>query len=371
VLPALMLNYLGQGALLIADPAAISNPFYMLAPEWFRLPLVIIATLATIIASQAVISGAFSVTQQAMQLGFIPRLKITHTSASAFGQIYIPSINWALMLMVIVLVAIFRSSSNLASAYGIAVTGAMFIDSCLLAVVLFSLWKWSRWAAVPLLALFFVVDGAYFAANLTKVPDGGWFPLLIGVIVFTLLTTWGTGRKILAKRLSDSDTPIDTFISSTMKSVGRVPGTAVFMTASPDGVPHALQHNLKHNKVLHENVVIVTVAVEEVPYVGEDQRIEIIELEQGFRRVILRFGFMQETNVPAELAKVPSCSVDLARDDISYFLGRQTIIATKLPGMALWRERLFGWMMRTAETPMQFFRLPSTRVIELGSQVEI
>lgn len=370
VLPALMLNYLGQGALLIAQPTAISNPFYMLAPEWFRLPLVIIATLATIIASQAVISGAFSVTQQAIQLGFIPRLKIMHTSASAFGQIYIPSINWALMVMVIVLVVTFGSSSNLASAYGIAVTGAMFIDGCLLAVVLFSLWRWSRWISIPLLALFFLVDGAYFAANLTKVPDGGWFPLLIGVIAFTLLTTWGTGKKILAKRLLENDTPMDTFINSTMKSIARVPGTAVFMTASPDGVPHALQHNLKHNKVLHEEVVIVTVAIKEVPYVSED-RAEVIELGQGFRRIILRFGFMQETDVPAELAQVPGCGVALDSDDVSYFLGRQTIIATKLPGMALWRERLFGWMTRTAETPMEFFRLPSTRVVELGSQVEI
>ena len=371
VLPALMINYLGQGALLISDPSTIKSPFYMLAPEWFRLPLVLIATMATIIASQAVISGAFSVTQQAIQLGFIPRLRITHTSAAAAGQIYIPSINWALMIMVILLVLMFRSSSNLAAAYGIAVTGAMFIDTCLLAVVLFSLWNWNRLLAGALLALFFVVDIAYFGANLTKVPDGGWFPLLIGLIAFTFLTTWGTGRKILAQRLATPELPIEVFIKSTARSMARVPGTAVYMTAAPAGVPHALQHNIKHNKVLHEHVVIATVVIERVPFVSETERAEAIDLGDGFRRVILRFGFMEETDVPAELRKIREGGVELDLDDVSYFLGRQTVIATELPGMALWRERLFGWMMRTAETPMSFFRLPSPRVVELGSQVEI
>ena len=370
VLPALMLNYLGQGALLIDRPEAITSPFFMLAPDWFRLPLVIMATFATIIASQAVISGAFSVTQQAMQLGFIPRLKIVHTSAAAVGQIYIPVINWMLMAMVILLVLMFRTSSNLASAYGIAVTGAMFIDTCLLAVVLFRLWHWNRIAATVVLALLFLVDGAYFAANLTKVPDGGWFPLLIGGIAFTLLTTWGTGRRIVAERMHAPD-DIDTFIRSVTTSIARVPGTAVFLSAAADGVPHALRHNIKHNKVLHERNAIVTVLFERVPFVDESTHVNIIDLGSGFSWIVLRYGFMQMTHVPESLQRAERCGIGLEFDDVSFFLGRQTIIPTKLPGMALWRERLFALMVRSAETPMEFLKLPSARVIELGSQVEI
>ena len=370
VLPALMLNYLGQGALLIGQPSAIASPFFMLAPDWFRLPLVIIATFATIIASQAVISGAFSVTQQAMQLGFMPRLKTIHTSASAVGQIYIPVINWMLMAMVILLVMTFRTSSNLASAYGIAVTGAMFIDTCLLGVVLFRLWRWNQFVSVGLLGVFFLVDGAYFAANLTKVPDGGWFPLLIGGIAFTLLTTWGTGRRIVADRTRASD-DVETFIRSVASSVGRVPGTAVFLSAAADGVPHALRHNIKHNKVLHNRNVIVTVQFERVPFVEEAAHAEIADLGDGFSRIILRYGFVQRMDVPESLQRAEGCGIGLELDDVSYFLGRQTIIPTKLPGMALWRERLFALMVRSAETPMEFLKLPSSRVIELGSQVEI
>jgi KUP system potassium uptake protein len=371
VLPALMLNYLGQGALLMAQPSAISSPFYMLAPEWFRLPLVFIATAATIIASQAVISGAFSVTQQAIQLGFIPRLSIAHTSASAAGQIYIPVVNWSLMVMVILLVLFFQNSSNLAAAYGIAVTGAMFIDTCLLTVVLFSLWRWSAWLAVPLLAVFFIVDGAYFAANLTKVPDGGWFPLLIGVIGFTMLTTWAKGRKLMMQRLRESAMPIEVFIKSAAGSAARVPGTAVFMTSSPEGVPHALLHNMKHNKVLHERVVVLTVVIDEVPYVDEEDRIEIVDLGNGFWRMIVRYGFMQETDIPAVLKSVERCGPQFRMMDTSFFLARQTLIASERPGMALWREKLFAWMLRNAETAMEFFKLPTNRVVELGSQVEI
>ena len=370
VLPALMLNYLGQGALLIDRPSAITSPFFMLAPDWFRLPLVIIATFATIIASQAVISGAFSVTQQAMQLGFMPRLKTIHTSASAVGQIYIPVINWMLMAMVILLVMTFRTSSNLASAYGIAVTGAMFIDTCLLAVVLFRLWRWNRFVSVGLLTVFFLVDGAYFAANLTKVPDGGWFPLLIGGIAFTLLTTWGTGRRIVADRTRAPD-DVETFIRSVATSVGRVSGTAVFLSAAADGVPHALRHNIKHNKVLHDRNVIVTVQFERVPFVEEAAHADIVDLGDGFSRIILRYGFVQQMDVPESLQRAEGCGIGLELDDVSYFLGRQTIIPTKLPGMALWRERLFALMVRSAETPMEFLKLPSNRVIELGSQVEI
>ncbi|HEV2748424.1 MAG TPA: potassium transporter Kup [Allosphingosinicella sp.] len=372
VMPALMLNYMGQGALLITSPDAISSPFYLLAPEWFRLPLVIIATLATIIASQAVISGAFSVTQQAIQLGFVPRLGITHTSASSHGQIYIPVVNWALMVMVILLVLTFRNSSNLAAAYGIAVTGAMFIDTCLLAIVLVSLWKWKRWVAVPLLAVFFIVDGAYFAANLTKVPDGGWFPLLVGLVVFTLLTTWAKGRQLMLHRMREASMPVEIFVKSAAGSATRVPGTAVFMTTAPDGVPHALLHNLKHNKVLHERVMLLTVRIEDVPYVDEEKRFELTDLGSGFYRLIIRFGFMQESDVPAALQRVESCGPQFKMMDTSFFLARQTLLTTsKRPGMAMWREKLFSWMLRNAESAMEFFKLPPNRVVELGSQVEL
>jgi KUP system potassium uptake protein len=376
VLPALMLNYLGQGAMIMSLDTAqqavvIKNPFFYLAPDAYRLPLVILATMATVIASQAVISGAFSVTQQAIQLGFIPRLRIAHTSASAAGQIYIPVINWFLMVMVILLVLTFQTSSNLAAAYGIAVTGAMFIDTCLLAVVLFSLWNWSKWVAGPLLVVFFMVDVAYFSANLTKVPDGGWVPLLIGVIGFTMLTTWSKGRKLMMERLRESAMPIEVFIKSAAKSTTRVPGTAVFMTSTAQGVPHALLHNLKHNKVLHERVMILTVVIDEVPYVDDEDRIEIMDLGQGFFRMIVRYGFMQETDIPAILKSVENCGPKFKMMDTSFFLARQTLIASERPGMALWREKLFSWMLRNAETAMEFFKLPTNRVVELGSQVEI
>jgi KUP system potassium uptake protein len=376
VMPALLLNYMGQGAMILSmAPAeaaeAIKNPFFLLAPEAYRLPLVILATMATIIASQAVISGAFSVTQQAMQLGFIPRLRILHTSASAAGQIYIPVINWALLVMVIVLVLTFQSSSNLTAAYGIAVTGAMFIDTCLLSVLLLTIWKWRRWVALPLLALFFFVDIAYFAANLTKVPDGGWFPLLVGVAVFVLLTTWAKGRKLMIQRMNEAAMPVSIFIKSAAGSAARVPGTAVFMTTTPDGIPHALLHNLKHNKVLHERVMLLTVKIEDVPYVEEDKRFDMKDLGSGFYRLIIRFGFMQETNVPLALARVETCGPQFKMMDTSFFLARQTLIASARPGMAVWREKLFAWMLRNAESAMEFFKLPTNRVVELGSQVEI
>jgi KUP system potassium uptake protein len=376
VLPALMLNYLGQGAMILAAAPAdaatiIQNPFFFLAPEAFRLPLVILATMAAIIASQAVISGAFSVTQQAIQLGFIPRLRILHTSASTAGQIYIPTINWALMVMVIALVISFGTSTNLAAAYGIAVTGAMLIDTCLLVVVLFSLWKWNPiWAGV-LLFLFFTVDLAYFAANLTKVPDGGWFPLLVGVIAFTLLTTWAKGRKLMIARMREATMPISVFVKSASGSAMRVPGTAVFMTSAPDGVPHALLHNLKHNKVLHERVVLLTVKIVDAPYVDEAERSKMEDLGQGFYRLVIRYGFMQDADVPAALKTVHGCGAEFRMMDTSFFLARQTLLTSSTPGMAVWREKLFGWMMRNAESAMEFFRLPTNRVVELGSQVEI
>jgi KUP system potassium uptake protein len=371
VLPALILNYMGQGALLMRTPEALRSPFYMLAPEALQFPLVILATMAAVIASQAVISGAFSVTQQAIQLGFVPRLRIDHTSASTAGQIYIPLINWALMIMVILLVLSFQTSSNLTAAYGIAVTGAMLIDNCLLAVVLFSLWKWKKRYAIPLLALFFAVDLAYFAANLTKVPDGGWFPLLIGFVVFTLLTTWSKGRQLMINRLRESAMPIKIFIDSAASSATRVPGTAVFMTSTPEGVPHALLHNLKHNKVLHERVVLLTVKIKDVPYVPDEYRMHIDDLGRGFHRMILAYGFMQEADVPAALKQVSACGAEFKMMETSFFLARQTLLASARPGMMIWREKLFAWMLRNAESAMEFFRLPTNRVVELGSQVEI
>jgi KUP system potassium uptake protein len=376
VLPALMLNYLGQGSMILAqDPAnaaeVIKNPFFLLAPESVRLPLVILATMATVIASQAVISGAFSVTQQAIQLGFMPRLRITHTSASAAGQIYIPVINWALMVMVILLVLFFQTSSNLAAAYGIAVTGAMLIDTCLLAVVLVVLWQWNRLAAGLLIAIFAIVDLAYFAANMTKVPDGGWFPLLVGLVAFTLLTTWARGRQLMIARMREAAMPVQVFVRSAANSATRVPGTAVFMTSASDGVPHALLHNLKHNKVLHERVILLTVQIEDVPYVEGGNRVSLEDLEQGFYRLIVRYGFMEDPDVPAALALTRDCGAQFKMMDTSFFLARQTLLPSSRPGMAIWREKLFAWMLRNAESAMEFFKLPTNRVVELGSQVEI
>ncbi len=371
VMPALMLNYMGQGALLIEDPANVSSPFFLLAPEWFRLPLVLIATLATIVASQAVISGAFSVTQQAMQLGFIPRLRITHTSAKAAGQIYIPAVNNALMILVILLVLFFQNSSNLAAAYGVAVTGAMLIDTFLLAVVLSSLWKWPRWASWPLLAVFFIVDTTYFAANLMKVPNGGWYPLLIGLIGFTLLTTWARGRKLMLDRMDEAALPMEIFIKSAVPSAARVSGTAVFMTTSAEGVPHSLLHNLKHNKVLHERVFLVTIRIEDVPYIPAEERASMKDYGSGFYRLIFRYGFMEDIDVPAALAAVEGCGPACKTMDTSFFLARQTLLPAERPAMPLWREKLFAWMLRNAESAMEFFKLPPNRVIELGSQVEI
>ncbi len=372
VLPALILNYMGQGALLMREGhAALRNPFYMLAPEVLQFPLVILATMAAVIASQAVISGAFSVTQQAIQLGFVPRLRIEHTSASTAGQIYIPLINWALMIMVILLVLVFQTSSNLTAAYGIAVTGAMFIDNCLLAVVLFGLWKWKKRYAIPLLAVFFTVDLAYFTANLTKVPDGGWFPLFVGFVVFTLLTTWSKGRQLMINRLRESAMPIKIFITSAATTATRVPGTAVFMTSTPEGVPHALLHNLKHNKVLHDRVILLTVKIKDVPYVSDENRMMIEDLGKGFHRMILAYGFMQEADVPAALKSVNACGAEFKMMETSFFLARQTLLPSARPGMMIWREKLFAWMLRNAESAMEFFRLPTNRVVELGSQVEI
>ena len=371
IFPALMLNYLGQGALLLQNPAAAQNPFFMMVNEDWRLPLVILATLATVIASQAVITGAYSVVQQAVQLGLMPRLRIDHTSASEAGQIYIPSINWALMLMVLALMLGFQESSNLAAAYGIAVTGTMFISTCMVAVLIRRVWKWPLWATLTFLTTFLIIDGLYFASNLTKVIDGGWFPLLVGAITFLLLTTWAKGRQLMIERMREAAMPIAVFIKSAAGSASRVPGTAVFMTSTPDGVPHALLHNLKHNKVLHERVILLTVKIADVPFWPDAERTKIEHLDQGFHRMIVKYGFMEEPDVPEALKAVGTCGADFKMMDTSFFLARQTLLPSSRPGMPIWREKLFAWMLKNAESAMDFFRLPPNRVVELGSQVEI
>jgi KUP system potassium uptake protein len=370
-LPCLLLNYMGQGALLLNDPRTIENPFYLMAPDWARLPLVLLATIATIIASQAVISGAFSVTQQAIQLGFLPRLRIVNTSAKAAGQIYVPFINWSLLILVIMISLGFRSSSNLAAAYGIAVTGTMFITACMLGVLTWSVWKWPKPLAVLVTGIFLVVDGTYFASNMTKLFAGGWFPLLVAIIAYTLLTTWARGRQIVREHLNQSAMTMEMFIGSTARSLKRVPGTAVFLSASARGVPPALLHNVKHNKVLHERIVILTVHIRGVPQVPEEQRITTEPLDEGFYRMILHYGFMEEIDIPAALGRADGCGPVFRPMDTSFFLGRQTLIPSSKPGMAIWREKLFAWMVQNAESAMEFFKLPINRVVELGSQLEI
>ena len=372
VYPCLTLNYLGQGALLLGHPAAATNPFYLMAPDWARLPLVGIATAATIIASQAVISGAFSVTHQAVQLGFLPRLRTEHTSEKAAGQIYIPAVNWGLLVMVAVLVLGFRESGKLASAYGIAVTGTMLITTVMLGFLVFQIWRWNRVIATVTIGTFMMVDGAYFASNITKIPDGGWFPLLVALVSFTVLTTWAKGRRLMRERLEQSALPLQVFVKSTGASVHRVRGTSVFLSTSADTVPAALLHNLKHNQVLHERVIILNVKVEEVPHVGPERRVEFHEAGQGFYRMILHYGFMDEVDVPRDLAFITSCGEPFDMMSTSFFLGRQKLIAsTKTPGMALWREKLFAWMLKSSESAMEFFKLPTNRVVELGSQLQI
>jgi KUP system potassium uptake protein len=371
VLPALMLNYLGQAALLMRVPEAAENPFFLMAPDYMRLPLVILATLATIIASQAMITGAFSVVQQSVQLGMMPRLKITHTSASAYGQIYVPVVNWVLMILVLLLVVTFQKSSNLAAAYGIAVMGTMFISTMMIGVLTARVWNWPKWRVWLVTGTFLIIDGAYLSSNLIKVPDGGWLPLLVAAIIFLLLTTWAKGRELMIARLREAAMPVKVFIQSAASSATRVPGTAVFMTSAADGVPHALLHNLKHNKVIHERVILLTVKIADLPYVEEETRCRLEDMGDGFHRLIVKYGFMQEPDVPAALARLTGCGPAFKMMDTSFFLARQTLLPSSRPGMAIWREKLFAWMLQNSESAMEFFRLPTNRVVELGSQVEI
>ncbi|WP_408077110.1 potassium transporter Kup [Sphingomonas plantiphila] len=369
--PCLMLNYFGQGALLLGTPSAVENPFYLMAPEWARLPLVLIATAATVIASQAVISGAFSVTQQAVQLGFLPRLRITHTSARAAGQIYIPAVNWGLLAMVILLVLGFRESTKLASAYGIAVSGTMIITTLMLAVLIFQVWKWNRLLATLTIALFLVVDGIFFASNVTKILDGGWFPLVVAAVIFTVLTTWARGRTLMRQQVEQDAMPLGVFVKS-VESIHRVGGTAIFLSSSAEGVPPALLHNLKHNQVIHERVLILTVHVRDVPHVPVAERVEAHAIGANFHRVTLHYGFMEEVDVPRDLALLGGCGAPFDMMRTSFFLGRQKLLpARERPGMALWREKLFAKLMQSSESAMEFFKLPTNRVVELGSQVRI
>ncbi len=371
VYPCLMLNYMGQGALLLANPAAVENPFYLMAPEWARLPLVFIATAATIIASQAVISGAFSVTHQAVQLGFLPRLRTLHTSEKAAGQIYIPAINWGLLAMVLILVLGFGASTRLASAYGISVVGTMLITTVMLGFLIFRVWRWNHWLAGATVGSFLLIDVAYFASNITKIPDGGWFPLVVAAALFAVLTTWATGRRLMRERLEETAMPLRTFIKSA-SSAHRVRGTAVFLSASPDTIPSALLHNLKHNQVMHDRVLILTVAVAEVPFIEAPKRLEVHGAGDGFYRVVLHYGFMEEIDIPRDLAGIDTIGAPFNMMTTSFFLGRQKLIASKdQPGMALWRERLFAWMTKSSESAMEFFKLPTNRVVELGSQLQI
>ena len=371
VLPALVLNYFGQGALLLASPEAVRNPFYMLAPEWALYPMVGLATVATVIASQAVISGAFSVTRQVIQMGYAPRLIIRHTSAAEAGQIYIPFVNWTLMVGVALLVLGFQSSSNLAAAYGIAVTGTFAIDTILVCMVMRVRWGLGLGATLAGMLTFLTIDLAFFSANAVKIPDGGWFPLAAAMLVFTLLVTWKRGREIVQQRLQETAQPLAPFVDVLLAHPPiRVPGTAVFMTADAHGAPSAMLHNLKHNKVLHERVVILNVRHADVPYVAADRRLEMEKLAEGFYHVVVRYGFMDDIDIPQALSEC-SCGMQFELMDTTFFFSRENLIPTRGAGMSLWREHLFATMARSAASPMTFFRIPANRVIELGTQIEI
>ena len=372
VMPALVLNYFGQGALLLAHPEAIKNPFFLLAPAWALIPLVILATCATVIASQAVISGTFSLSRAAIQMGYCPRLQIEHTSERQIGQIYVPFINWSLFVAVVILVVTFRKSDNLAGAYGIAVTLAMLIDSLLIFVVMQRLWNWPAWVCYAITTPLLMIDLGFLASNSLKIPDGGWFPLVIGGVVFTLLTTWKRGRALLMDKLAEDALPLDVFIQSIeVAPPTRVEGTAVFMTSTPDRVPHALLHNLKHNKVLHERVVFLTVVMRDIPYVDPEKRIEVKTLGCDFYQFLAYYGFKEDPDVPALLEESGRRGFAFDMMETSFFVSRETLIPTVSPGMAMWRERLFASMSKNAVKASEFFQIPTNRVVELGTQVEL
>jgi KUP system potassium uptake protein len=370
VSPALVLCYFGQGALVLANPAAIENPLYRMVPAAALVPMILLAALATVIASQAVISGAYSVTRQAFQLKLLPRIPTIHTSASEEGQIYIPFINWTLCIAVIFLVIGFGSSSALAAAYGVAVTGTMLIDSLLLAIVMLLSWTWSRWLTGLAAVVFVLVDLLLFSSNSLKILHGGWFPIAIALIVFTLLTTWRTGRRLLVAQLRDAALPVDLFLQG-LPDITRVPGTAVFLTSNNEGVPPALLHNLKHNKVVHETVVLLTVHTLDQATAPLEERLRIEPLGGGFHRAEMFFGYRDDQRVPDTLVALAPADLLLDPMMTSYFLSRETLIPARKPAMRLWREHLFAWMVRSAATPLRTFHLPPNRVVELGQQITI
>jgi len=371
VLPALVLNYFGQGALVLTHPETVDSPFYHLFPDWMLIPTTLLATAATVIASQAVISGAFSLSKQAMQLSLLPRLDVRQTSADAIGQIYVPQINWLLMIAVIGLVLTFRSSNALAAAYGIAVAGTMLVTTALLAVVARRVWHWSLPLTAVVMGFFLVVDLAFLAANTVKIPEGGWFPLLIGVVMFTLMSTWRRGRQIILEKTSEENLPLDQFVAGLDPSaLPRVKGTAVYLAARRDTIPYALVDNLRHNKVLHERVILLTVVTERVPKVRASEQVEVEEMGKGIRRITVRFGFAEQAALPPVLAAhAEQVAIDM--EDTSFFVGREMPVPTTRPDMAGWREHLFVFMTRNAVGASDYFQIPPSRVVELGTQVEL
>ena len=372
VLPSLVLNYFGQGALMLSDPGAAENPFFLMAPAWSRLPLVLLATLATVIASQAVISGAYSATRQCMQLGYLPRLTVLHTSKTEEGQIYIPQVNFALLLGVLLLVGMFQTSDALASAYGIAVTGTFLCTAILAMVVFRRQYLWSRWLAVSVFGGLFAIDGAFFAANTLKIVEGGWMPLAMGLVLLAMMTSWKRGRDLLLERWQQDSLPLYGFLDRLpqSKSIVRVPGQAIFLTGSTDYVPSALLHNLKHNKSLHERVVFVTIQTTDRPEALPRERASIEQLALGIQRVVLRYGFMESPNIPKALEEIgPAIQFDPMQ--ASYFLGRDVLVPGMTSAMSWWRRPLFLWLANHAVPATEFFRIPSDRVVELGARVTI
>ena len=371
-MPGLVLNYFGQGALLLTDPGAIANPFYLLAPKWAMVPLVILSTAAAVIASQALITGVFSVTRQAIQLGFWPRLTIIHTSRSEIGQIYVPFINWSLFAGVIWLVLTFKNSSNLAAAYGIAVTGTMVITTLLAYVVARNKWSWSIPKAMFVFGGFFLIDLAFFGANILKIKDGGWVPLLIGMTIYVLMTTWQSGRKVLYKRLKERSISIETFCQRLLqKPPLRISGTAIYMAGDPWGVPVPLLHNIKHNKVLHERIAVLTIMTKEVPSIPKSSRVEIKEIIPNFYRILVYYGFMETPKMKHILEACRQNNIHFNVNETTFVLGRETILSSNDPSLSLWQEKLFAFMSRNAQRPTAFFKIPPNQVIEVGIQIEV
>ncbi len=370
VMPALVLNYFGQGALLLAEPESISSPFFHLAPDWALIPMVVLATVATVIASQAVISGAFSVARQSIQMGLLPRMQIVHTSGKEEGQIYVPFTNWTLYLAVVALVIGFKNSSNLAAAYGIAVTGTMLIDTILVAFVMVLVWRWSKLTVALVAGTMLIVDIAFFSANAIKIPEGGWFPIAMALVSFTVLTTWRRGRRLVSEEMAKQSIPMDDFLNS-IDGVHRIFGTAVFMCSSKDGVPAALLHNLKHNQVLHERIILLTIQTTDTPYVNDLERIYMHSMRKGFKRLIVRYGFMESPDVPGVLEECKRFGERFDLMETTFFLSRETIVPALTRKFSPLRGRLFAVMSKNATSASDFFKIPTNRVVELGTQLVI